>query len=156
MPFYNCPYIDQAIESALNQTYPHMEVIVVNDGSTQFTDKIEKYTGEIKYIEKENGGTASALNFGIKHATGEYFSWLSSDDMYDLEKISKQLSFMLENKVNAIYSPVFFIDSNSKLVSQSIGVSFPNKILFLKRLLKGCLINDCSVLLKMDVLSKVG
>lgn len=156
IPFYNCPYVDQAIESALQQTYPNIEIVLVNDGSTQFIDKVEKYFGKIKYIEKENGGTATALNVGIKNATGNYFSWLSSDDIYHPEKIAKQLSFMLENQANAVYSPVIFIDSQSKPISQAIGVSYSDKALFLRHFLKGCFINGCSVLLRMDAFSKAG
>lgn len=156
IPFYNCPYVDQAIESALQQTYPNIEIIIVNDGSTQYTDKVKKYSEKIKYIEKENGGTATALNLGIKHATGDYFSWLSSDDIYHPEKIAKQLSFMRETQANAVYSPVIFIDSKSKPTSQSTGVYYSDKSLFLSLLLTGCFINGCSVLLKMDVFSKVG
>ncbi|WP_394514565.1 glycosyltransferase family A protein [Priestia aryabhattai] len=82
IPFYNCSYIDQAIQSALNQTYQDIEIIVVNDGSSKFNEKITPYLDRILYIEKENGGTASALNLGIKNATGEYFAWLSSDDIF--------------------------------------------------------------------------
>jgi glycosyltransferase involved in cell wall biosynthesis len=156
IPFYNCPYVDQAIESSLQQTYSNIEVILVNDGSTQFTDKIKKYLGKIKYIEKENGGTATALNLGIKNATGNYFSWLSSDDIYHPEKIAKQLRFMLEQQTNAVYSPVIFIDSQSKPTSRAIGVSYSNRALFLNHFLQGCFINGCSVLLNMDVFSKSG
>jgi glycosyltransferase involved in cell wall biosynthesis len=156
IPFYNCPYVDQAIESALNQTYPTIEVIVVNDGSTKYTDKVKKYLGKIKYIVKGNGGTATALNTGIKHATGDYFSWLSSDDIYHPEKISKQLQYLREKQANVVYSPVIYINSRSEPTSQSIGVSYTNKAFFLDHLLKGCFINGCSVLLKMAVFSRVG
>jgi glycosyltransferase involved in cell wall biosynthesis len=156
IPFYNCKYVDQAIESALKQTYPNVEVIVVNDGSTKYIDKVKKYFGRIKYIEKGNGGTGTALNTGIKHATGTYFSWLSSDDIYHPEKISKQLRYMREKRAYAVYSPVIFINSTSQPTSQSIGVSYSNKALFLEQLLRGCFINGCSVLLKMDVFTKVG
>jgi glycosyltransferase involved in cell wall biosynthesis len=58
IPFYNCQYVDRAIESAIQQTYPNIEVILVNDGSTQLTDKVKK----IKYIEKGNNG--NSLNYG--------------------------------------------------------------------------------------------
>lgn len=73
VPFYNCPYINQALDSLVNQTYSNIEIIVVNDGSTQFSEGIIPYLDKIKYIQKENGGTTSALNTGIKHATGDYF-----------------------------------------------------------------------------------
>ena len=89
IPVYNGEkYIAQSIESALNQTYKNIEVIVVNDGSSDNTEKIVlEYGDKIKYIRKENGGVASALNVGIKNMTGDFFSWLSHDDLYYPNKI---------------------------------------------------------------------
>lgn len=84
----------EAIDSALNQTYPNCEVIVVNDGSNDngATEKIAlSYGDRIRYIKKENGGVATAVNRGIKEMKGEYFSWLSHDDYYYPQKIEKQI-----------------------------------------------------------------
>lgn len=93
IPVYNgSNYIKSAIESALAQTYPHIEIIVVNDGSTDDTDTIcRSYGDKIRYYKKENGGVSTALNFGIKNMCGEYFSWLSHDDTLYPEKIEKQI-----------------------------------------------------------------
>ena len=86
IPVYNgSNYLKEAIDSALAQTYKNTEIIVVNDGSNDkgATEKIAKsYGKKIRYFNKENGGVATALNFGIEKMTGEYFSWLSHDDMY--------------------------------------------------------------------------
>ena len=79
-----------AIDSALAQTYPNIEVIVVNDGSSDggATAEIARSYGDrIRYFEKENGGVSSALNCGIRHMTGDYFSWLSHDDLYLPDKV---------------------------------------------------------------------
>lgn len=156
IPFYNCPYIDQAIESALNQTYEDVEIIVVNDGSTEFEKKIDPYLERIRYIKKGNGGTATALNLGIRNATGDYFTWLSSDDLYDRDKITKQISFMETKKVSASYTSYFLIDENSTIYSQPARLHFPDKMSFYQRLLKGCHINGCTVMLRMDVLKQIG
>ena len=86
IPVYNgSNYLKEAIESALAQTYKNKEVVVVNDGSTDDgkTAAIAKSFGnKIKYYEKENGGVSTALNLGIKKATGDYICWLSHDDLY--------------------------------------------------------------------------
>lgn len=86
IPVFNgSDYLDKAIQSALNQSYQNVEIIVVNDGSNDGgkTAEIAKSYGDnIRYIEKENGGVSSALNRGIEAMTGEYFSWLSHDDEY--------------------------------------------------------------------------
>lgn len=95
IPVYNgSNYLAEAIDSALAQTHRNLEVVVVNDGSTDdgATRRVaEAYAGRIRYFEKPNGGVASALNFGIAEMTGDYFSWLSHDDLYLPEKIESQL-----------------------------------------------------------------
>jgi glycosyltransferase involved in cell wall biosynthesis len=95
VPVYNgSNYMKEAIESALKQTYDNLEIIVVNDGSNDNgqTEAIAKsYEDKIHYYSKPNGGTASALNLGIKHMKGEYFSWLSHDDQYYPDKITRQV-----------------------------------------------------------------
>lgn len=102
IPVYNgTNYLRQAIDSALAQTYPNCEVIVVNDGSTDqgATEAIcLSYGDRIRYFKKENGGTASAVNLGIENMKGEYFSWLSHDDIYYPEKIEKQIHALRQLK----------------------------------------------------------
>ena len=86
VPAYNVEnYIEKCLNSLINQTLEDIEIIVVNDGSTDKTkDKIlefySQYPGKIKYLEKENGGLSSARNFGMPHAKGEYIAFLDSDD----------------------------------------------------------------------------
>ncbi|HOW51569.1 MAG TPA: glycosyltransferase [bacterium] len=95
IPVYNgSNYLAEAIDSALAQTYPNIEVIVINDGSNDegATERIAlSYGDRIRYFAKENGGVATALNLGIEKMRGEYFSWLSHDDRYYPEKIAVQM-----------------------------------------------------------------
>lgn len=120
IPVFNgSNYVREAIDSALAQTYRNCEVIVVNDGSTDRgeTDKIAKsYGNKIRYVYKENGGVASALNAGIREMTGEYFSWLSHDDLYHPEKIEKQINHLRHtgNKQLITHCAEEFIDERSK------------------------------------------
>jgi glycosyltransferase involved in cell wall biosynthesis len=85
IPAYNVEnYIEECVESVLNQTYKDFEVVVVNDGSTDSTwERLQKYkfNTKIKLINKANGGIGSASNFAIKHAKGEYVVQLDSDDI---------------------------------------------------------------------------
>ena len=102
IPVYNGKnYLKDAIDSALAQTYQNCEVIVVNDGSADHgeTEKIAKaYGDKIRYYYKENGGVASALNYGIEKMTGEYFAWCSHDDMFQKDKCEKQIYRLLQSE----------------------------------------------------------
>lgn len=95
IPVYNgANYMREAIDSALAQTYENFEVLVINDGSNDggATREIAlSYGNRIRYFEKENGGVATALNMGIEHMEGEYFSWLSHDDFYYPNKLEAQI-----------------------------------------------------------------
>lgn len=98
IPVYNgADYLKEAIESALGQTYQNIEIIVVDDGSNDGRKtKIiaTSFKEKVRYIYKENGGVASALNRGIQEMTGDYFSWLSHDDVYKPDKISSQIKYI--------------------------------------------------------------
>ena len=122
IPVYNGSlYLEEAIETAINQTYDNIEIIVVNDGSNDNNKTrliAEKYKNKIKYFEKENGGVSTALNLGIKKMTGSYFSWLSHDDKYKPDKIEKQIKYLFDNNLlnsNVIlYCDFEAIDKKSK------------------------------------------
>jgi glycosyltransferase involved in cell wall biosynthesis len=120
IPVYNGEnYLSEAIASALGQTYDNYEIIVVNDGSTDGTERIAlSYGNKIKYHIKQNGGQSSALNYGIKKMEGEYFSWLSHDDIYYPEKIEKQIKLLSEKevKIGFVYSNCSVIDANGKQI----------------------------------------
>ncbi len=96
IPLYNgANYVEEALTCALAQTYERIEIVVVNDGSTDSgagRDICLRYGDKIVYLEKENGGCASALNYGIRHARGEFISWLSHDDLYEPTKIAHQIA----------------------------------------------------------------
>jgi teichuronic acid biosynthesis glycosyltransferase TuaG len=155
IPFYNCPFVDQAIKSALNQTYKNIEVIVVDDGSTQHVEKVEPFKNRIRYIRKVNGGTASALNMGIRHATGKYFAWLSSDDMFVTNKIERQLAFMQSRGICVSYTAFQTIDKDNRSINQIHSKDMSQKRL-IRLLMAGCPINGCTIVADIDLLKKVG
>jgi glycosyltransferase involved in cell wall biosynthesis len=107
----------EAIDSALAQTYDNIEVLVINDGSTDETEQVAlSYGGKIRSFTKENGGTASALNLGIQNMRGEYFSWLSHDDKYYPHKIMAQIEKLssLADKTDIIFCGWTVIDKNGR------------------------------------------
>jgi glycosyltransferase involved in cell wall biosynthesis len=116
IPVYNgANFLREAIDSALAQTYANCEIIVVNDGSNDDTEQIALSYGEkIRYFAKENGGTSTALNLGIEKMRGEYFSWLSHDDLYYPNKITRQVEELstLKNKNTIIICEVDGLDEN--------------------------------------------
>lgn len=100
IPAYNSErWIRQTIESALSQSYQNIEVIVVDDGSTDNTASIvKKYESkQLKLIQCKNGGVSSARNHGFNMSQGDYIQWLDSDDLLDGEKIKSQVA-VLENE----------------------------------------------------------
>lgn len=127
IPAYNASnYLSEAIDSALAQTYPNVEIIVVNDGSKDdgATRQVAlSYGDKIRYFEKENGGSSSALNMGIANMTGEWFSWLSHDDLYVPEKLEKQITYLLSLEMdtsdlskNIFFSALELIDSEGNTI----------------------------------------
>jgi glycosyltransferase involved in cell wall biosynthesis len=122
IPVYNgSNYMREAIDSALAQIYKNIEVLVINDGSNDngATREIAlSYGNKIRYFEKLNGGVATALNLGIRKMKGEYFSWLSHDDVYYPDKIEKQINYLKTqiDKNIGLYGDFVFIDSYSSVV----------------------------------------
>ena len=135
IPVYNgSNYMREAIDSALNQTYENIEVIVVNDGSCD-NGKTEEvavsYGDRIRYIKKENGGVSSALNVGIKNMTGEYFSWLSHDDKYEPGKIENSVKYLdkFQNREKLIaLCGAYYISGKSERIRDMVFRFEKNKI----------------------------
>ena len=161
IPIYNgSNYMREAIDSAIAQTYENIEIIVVNDGSTDNTEEIAKsYGDKIQYYKKENEGVATALNLAIKKSNGEYISWLSHDDVYFFSKIEKQISFLNINneKKVILYSDWYIMDANGKYIfavehlekheRKKLNNSF-------YPLLKG-LVHGCTLLIPREAFDKV-
>jgi glycosyltransferase involved in cell wall biosynthesis len=93
IPAYNCAkYLPEAIESVLNQTYPHVEVIVVNDGSPDNTDEVANtYRRRIIYHKQENKGLSASRNIGFTLSKGELVTFLDADDFLFHTKFEKQI-----------------------------------------------------------------
>ena len=125
IPVYNSEkYLQECIDSALHQSYSDVEIIAINDGSTDSSLSILKQYGKkIIIIDKTNGGTASALNAGIDAMTGEWFKWLSDDDVLEKDAISELINTakLYENHSDYIfYSNQNLIDKDGKIIGEAI------------------------------------
>lgn len=102
VPIYKVEkYLETCVLSILNQTYPEIEIILVDDGSPdncpKICDELAKKSKKIKVIHKKNGGLSEARNCGIKNANGKYYFFLDSDDYIESSTIQKLYTAILEN-----------------------------------------------------------
>lgn len=159
IPVYNgSNYMRDAIDSALAQSYDNIEILLINDGSNDdgATESIAlSYGNKIRYFSKNNGGVATALNMGILHMRGEYFSWLSHDDIFHAEKIEKQIQCALLSGKEFIYSGYELINPDA----EAMEVILPNALYptdnALLHLFRGA-INGCTVMLHRSLFDRFG
>ena len=125
IPTYNAEkYLAETIISCLDQTYQDYEIIIVNDGSTDETEKIinrfQSNYNKVRSIYKANGGTASALNAGIKSMKGDWFKWLSADDKFSSKHTLKDMMFLIStipaHEGFMFYTNYNIVDQDSKFV----------------------------------------
>ncbi|MBQ6992723.1 MAG: glycosyltransferase [Clostridia bacterium] len=132
IPVYNTEkYLKKCLDSVINQTYQDFEIIIVNDGSTDNSDKIIKeYTcknpEKIKSYKKENGGLSSARNYGLSKATGEYISFIDSDDYIDHNLFNK-LKGEMEKNTDLIKFKLTTVDIDYKEISKIDGPVFKQR-----------------------------
>lgn len=129
-PCYNgAPYLERFLNSILSQTYEHIEIIFVDDGSTDDTKDIfnsykAKFTNKgykSKYIYQRNAGQAAAINNGLKYVTGEFLTWPDSDDELTESSIEEKVACILANPdKKVVLSQARIVDNNS---GKLIGVS---------------------------------
>jgi len=86
-------YLGEALESIFKQSYQSLEIIVVDDGSTDGTAAVmDHYAGQVRFLRQANSGTAAARNLGLKAATGEFVAFLDADDLWHTEKLERQMA----------------------------------------------------------------
>ena len=108
-------FIGEAIESILCQTYPNIEIIVVNDGSTDNPFSVlEKYKNNIILIDQKNKGLSAARNIGLKNSSGEYIQFLDADDVLQRDKIKLQLEYSETHNELVSYCEITQYEHNSQ------------------------------------------
>lgn len=130
IPVFNgSNYLKEAVDSALAQTYTNLEIIVVNDGSQDggLTETIAlEYGDRIRYFSKQNGGTSTALNVGIRNMRGDYFCWLSHDDLYHPECVEAQIKTLanLDDKTTITMTDLCTMDENYRIMCADTDYTF--------------------------------
>lgn len=131
VPIYNVEkYLKRCIDSLIEQTLDDIQIILVNDGSTDNSEKIAKeyaikHQDKIIYLEKENGGLSDARNYGLPYATGEYIAFLDSDDY--IEKEAYQEMYEKAKATNADYVECDFIWEYPNKLKEDKRVDYTNK-----------------------------
>ncbi len=163
IPVYNgSNYLAKAIDSALAQDYRDIEILVINDGSND-NDKTRNvalsYGEKIVYLEKSNGGVASALNLGLAKMKGDFFSWLSHDDLYTTDKISKQINFLIKHNLSTdliiLFSNYHLVDASGKIF-HSTNLEPGNSSNFRVWLSAYSFLNGCTLLIPKKVFKLAG
>lgn len=125
MPSYNTGrFIKETIESVLAQSYPTWELIIVDDCSTDDTDDVvRQYLADkrIRYIKNDtNSGAAVSRNRALREAKGKWIAFLDSDDLWEADKLQKQIIFMKDNGYHFSYTNYVEIDEESKVNGKSV------------------------------------
>lgn len=130
MPSYNTgKFIKETIMSVINQTYKNWELLIVDDCSNDTTDEVVKSIKDsrIKYLKNEvNSGAAISRNKALKEAKGRWIAFLDSDDLWEKQKLEKQIEFMQKNSYYFSYTNYIEIDEDSNLNGRK--VTGPKKI----------------------------
>jgi glycosyltransferase involved in cell wall biosynthesis len=169
IPVYNGEkYLQETIESVLNQTYQDFEIIIVDDASTDGSPEIiksfiKKYPDKIKVFwhKKNKGCPAATKNTGIKHAKGDFIAFLDQDDVWYPDKLKKQVNILeKEQKIIANFANTdIFDESRQKIIGKkwSFIPPFPPQRLLRIRLLQGNFIQSTSsAIAKKEILNKIG
>jgi glycosyltransferase involved in cell wall biosynthesis len=153
MPVYNCEsYIEEAVNSILNQTYADFEFLIIDDASTDQTVSIIKKYGDprVQLIEKPlNTGYTNSLNYGLQLAKGKYIARMDGDDISFPERFAKQVSFLETNPETIVCGTSYKIVGNDKKIS----IPENNEAIKLA-LLKGNCICHPSVMIRKEAIDK--
>lgn len=150
----------RAIESVLNQTYKDLEIIVVDDGSTDETRFVlEPYLDRISYIYQENQERSAARNRGSAKSRGEYIAFLDADDWWLPCKLERQVAMLDANPaVGLVYTAQQLVQPDGSVLATqpSFGVDDPGSDIFSRLVLRNMIGSPSKIVVRADLLSKVG
>ena len=141
------------LKSAINQTYKNFEIIIIYDDESQtdleYLKKIIKFNKKITLlINKKNLGAGHSRNKGIKYSKGKYIAFLDADDLWNKKKLSIQINFMINNKINFSHTSYKIVDEKNNLLGRQIV----EKCISYDNLLRSCDIGLSTVVVKKDII----
>ena len=159
VPVYNAnKYVEDTVKSVVNQSYEKWELLLVDDGSTDGSSETikrlenEDATHRIKVLlPNEHGTAAKARNYGLQHANGRYIAFLDADDLWEKDKLEKELAFMQEKKAGFVFTGYEFSDANGVGLGKIVKV--PGTLNY-RQALKNTTIFSSTVLLDTQVVDK--
>jgi glycosyltransferase involved in cell wall biosynthesis len=156
--FNRAPLLLRAINSVLNQSYQNFTLHIIDDGSTDDTQKLlSQFLNhpKVKLHQTSNGGVSRARNLGVQHSHGEWISFLDSDDEWLPQKLTKQTDFLKQNpQFEFVHSEEIWI-RNGLRVNPKLKHKKGSEDIF-KRSLEFCLISPSTVMMKRSLLAKYG
>jgi teichuronic acid biosynthesis glycosyltransferase TuaG len=161
VPAYNAEkYIKATIESALEQTYRNLEVVVGDDGSTDGTREIVQALAardpRVKYFSQKNAGQSAARNLAIAHAQGKYIAFLDADDLFLPTKLEEQVGYLEAHPDCGVsYCNIYHFFDGDPTHLYRFDVPTPSGLLF-DKLLRANFINPLTVVLRKELLDRYG
>lgn len=157
IPTYNrAAYLPATVESVMAQSVQVHEILIVDDGSTDETERIvHSFAGPIRYFQQRNRGPAAARNLGIREATGELIALVDSDDLWEPDKLARQLVLLDDPEVGLVHTAARIIDGRGRETGAVWGKPAYQGHVF-DRLLVANGINASSVLTRRSLLLEVG
>lgn len=155
IPAYNAEkFVKEALDSAISQTYPNIEVIIVNDGSTDGTaEAVKPYLKDknVIYFKQPNGGISKARNKGFELSHGDYITFLDADDIYAVSKVEKEVDFLESHPDYGVaYCRVLSFYDEEPEKKYGYGRTMPSGDIF-RDLLRHQFINPGSVMMRREV-----
>lgn len=154
-------YIEETVQSVLNQTYPNFELIIIDDGSpddqAKVIEPLAAKDSRIQYIKQANGGVSSARNHGYRLSKGDFLAFLDADDVWLPDNLEQKLAkFASDAELGLVHSDKAIINANSQLTGE---VKHGKEGYILDHLLSWngtCIPTPSSILVKREVMEKVG
>lgn len=161
IPTYNRPqYLPQAVESVFCQTYPNIEIIIIDDGSEEngaaTREALRPYLSQVTYVYQPNCGIGGAVNRGLELASGEYIQHLDDDDILHPEKIAKSVEvFLAQPKVGLVATAYHIIDEKGERMRTEMARRYQSKTRLFKMLM-ACISAQAAVMVRSVCHKMVG